>query len=180
MSSLFLLLVRADDKPYTAEDHHGEENRVGVETVKPHEDREPDGHDGLQVGVAARNGRGDEPERVVQQEVRQVGRHDQHEERGKQNRGVHRAEVNGENIVRPEGEHDEGREAVDPAQEGGDAVFRHELLEPYHVGGRDAGRGEDQQVTRGTRLLVSAIAAREDYGHGAREAEEQTECLALR
>ena len=110
-----VLAVGTENEGDAEKDDYGEEQSVGVEFVESHGDAQADGNNGLDIGIDARCCRGDATERVVEQKIRQIGRHKQYKERGKKNLCIHIAKVDSEHIVDTKRQNDKCRGTIYPA-----------------------------------------------------------------
>ena len=145
-----------------------------MQLVQPHCHRYGDGQHGLQVGVDARNGRLHRFERIVEHQVGQIGRDDQHEQ-GREERMLRDCGVVGvDDRPQSERQRDDRGGAIEPAQDGRDSVFGDQPFEPDHVERRNAGAEQNQDVAPQVRMGVGGRDARQYDGDGSRHAERET------
>ena len=71
-----LTTVRPNNQAYAHKEQQREEHRIGMQAVETHSHREGHGKDGLYIGIGARHRGLEVAQRVVEQEIGQIGRHD--------------------------------------------------------------------------------------------------------
>ena len=174
--------VGTQHEPHAHEDHEGETDRVDMQPIEPHPDGNDDCQHGLEIGVDTRYDGLHELEGEIEQQIRHVGRGDQHEKY----REEHLAARCDERVIRmndvpdAEREHHDGRRAIDPPEHRRDVVLGHQLLEPDHIERSNARTEENHDIAPKMRVDMRRRCACEHHGHGAGHAQYEPRDLEPR